>query len=136
MRNNIATAVLTIGHIFIGIIDVRAPVNEVHIAMTINIPADIRYKRVETEFCEPTIAVISNTSRPIKHKVIPSAAHSIVIILVLSSDISPKPLTTDLVGMICAMPHIKIIAEPIYNEISTLSKPHKNIFYDNLHVGA
>lgn len=129
MMNNIATAVLTIGQIFIGITDVRAPVNEVHIAMTTNIPADILYTRAETGFCEPAIAVTSNTSKPIKHKVIPSAAHSIVIILVLSSDISPKPLTTDLVGMICAMPHMKISAEPIYSRISTLSKPPENKLY-------
>jgi len=129
MINNIATAVFTIGQIFIGTIDVRAPVNEVHIAITTNIPADILYIRAETGFCEPAITVTRNTSRPMKHKVIPSDAHSIVIILVLSSDISPKPLTTDLVGMICAVPHIKIIAEPIYSRISTLSKPPENKFH-------
>ena len=129
MINNIATAVLTIGQIIIGTTDVRAPVNEVHSAMTTNIPADILYTRAETGSCEPTITVTRNPSRPIKHKVIPSAAHSIAIILLLSSDISPKPLTTDLVGMICAMPHMKIIAEPIYSGISALSKPPANEFY-------
>jgi hypothetical protein len=115
-----ATTVLTKGHIFIHITDVRAPVNAVQVAITTSIPLHIRYTSRLAGFCEPVITVTRKASRPIKHKVIPSAAHSMVIILVLSADRSPNPLTTDGVGMIWAIPQMKIMAEPIYNKMSTL----------------
>jgi hypothetical protein len=45
----------------------------------------------------------------------------------LSSEMSPKPFTTALAAIMCAIPHPMVIIEPIYNNIfATISKP---IFY-------
>lgn len=95
-----ATAVLTTGQIFIGTIDVLAPVNKLNPAIITSIKADILYTIMETGFCDPPQIVMNSTSKPMKHSVRPSAVHSIVMIRLLSSDIGPKPLTTDLVGII------------------------------------
>jgi hypothetical protein len=55
-----------------------------------------------------TIALID----PIKIRAIPSTIHSMVIIRLLSTDISPNPETTDLVGKRWATPQNDITAEP------------------------
>jgi hypothetical protein len=49
---------------------------------------------------------------PIKISAIPSIIHSMVMILLLSTDISPNPETTDLVGKRWATPQNEINAEP------------------------
>jgi hypothetical protein len=54
-------------------------------------------------------------NNPIKIKNIPSMIHSIVKIRLLSLDILPKLLITDLVGNKCAIPQIIVNDEPIYN---------------------
>jgi len=74
--------------------------SKVHPAMMINIKADALYTIMDTEFWAPLKMVINNTSKPMKHSVRPSAAHSIVMTSLFSSDIDPKPSTTDFVGII------------------------------------
>jgi hypothetical protein len=51
-------------------------------------------------------------TEPIKIRATPSIIHSIVIILLLSMDISPNPETTDLVGKRWAIPQNEMNAEP------------------------
>jgi len=119
MISSTATMVFTIGQTFIGRIDVRAPVSEVHIAITTSIPAEALYTTAETGAYEPPKTVTISVSKPMKHSATPSATHFIAIIRGLSLDIPPKPLTTDFIGTIWAMPHTKIIAEPTYNRTST-----------------
>jgi hypothetical protein len=55
--------------------------SKVHPAMMINIKADALYTIMDTEFWAPLKMVINNTSKPMKHSVRPSAAHSIVYLL-------------------------------------------------------
>ena len=74
--------------------------SKVHPAMIINIRADALYMIMDTEFWAPLKMVMNNTSKPMKHSVRPSAAHSIVMISLFSSDTDPKPSTIDFVGMI------------------------------------
>ena len=96
-----------------GTIDVLAPVNRLNIAITNSITADTLCTISEAGFCVPLERVINSTSRPMKTNVRPSAIHSIVMILLLSSDIDPKPLTIDLDGLMCAIPQSVIIIEPM-----------------------
>jgi len=94
-----------------GTIDVFAPVNPVSTAIAISMPADARYTITETGSGNPTDLVIDSVSAPMKHIARPSATHSILMMRLLSSDIAPKPWTTDLVGTIWAMPHMRIIID-------------------------
>jgi len=71
--------------------------SKVHPAMMINIKADAPYNIADNEFWARLKMVIDDTSKPMKHSDRPSAAHSIVMISLSSSDIDPKPSTTDLV---------------------------------------
>lgn len=116
-KNSIATTVLTIGQILIGIIDVCAPVKRLNTAKTISIIADILYTIIETGVYLPPKIVTNSTSKPMKQRVRPSAIHSIVMIRLLSCDISPKPVTIDFVGTMWEMPHNVITAEPMYKSI-------------------
>jgi hypothetical protein len=59
-------------------------------------------------------AVMVMTVRPRKIRVTPSIIHSIEIIRWLSSEMSPNPRTTDLVGIRCAIPQSKDKPPPIY----------------------
>jgi hypothetical protein len=68
--------------------------------MMINIKADAYYTIMDTEFWAPLKMVINNASKLMKHSVRPSAAHSIVMISLFSSDIDPKSSTTDFVGIV------------------------------------
>jgi hypothetical protein len=77
-----------------------SPQSKAHPAMMINIKADALYTIMDTEFLAPLKMVIDNTSKPMKHSVRPSAAHSIVMISLFSFDIYPKPSTTDFVEII------------------------------------
>jgi hypothetical protein len=73
--------------------------SKVHPATTINIRADALYTIMDTEFWAPLKMAMNNTSKPMKHSVRPSAAHSIVMIRLFPSDTDPKPSTIDSVGM-------------------------------------
>jgi hypothetical protein len=53
------------------------------------------------------------TINPIKIIATPSIIHSIVIMFLLSADMSPNPLTTFAVGIRWATPHIKVTVAPI-----------------------
>jgi hypothetical protein len=57
------------------------------------------------------------TRSPIKIRATPSTTHSIVIIRLLSSLISPNPLTTDLVGKRRATPQRVVNPAPEYRRI-------------------
>jgi len=59
--------------------------SKVHPAMMINIKADALYTIMDTEFWPPLKMVINNASKPMKHSVGPSAAHSIVMTGLFSS---------------------------------------------------
>ncbi|MCP8310616.1 MAG: hypothetical protein L6N94_03865, partial [Candidatus Methylarchaceae archaeon HK01M] len=99
-KNKTATAVLTSGQILKNTTDVLPPVSPVNPAITISIKADAVKTVADTRFCDSLKAVTSNTSRPMKTNVIPSAIHSIVMIRLLSTDNGSKPLTICLVGTI------------------------------------
>ena len=94
------TIVFITGHNFIGMIGTLAPVNTERIAIMKSIPDEIQkiIRGISVEI-SPKI-VTKRTKIPIKMKVIPSAIHSIVIMCLLSLEISPKPLTMFLVGKI------------------------------------
>lgn len=96
--NNMATTVFTIGQILIGMMGVLAPVSPVQPAITSSIKADARYTITETGLADPARRVVQSANMPIKHRVRPSATHSIVMMSRLSSVIAPKPSTTDWVG--------------------------------------
>ncbi len=61
----------------------------------------------------PVVITETNTSTPIKHRVIPSAIHSMVMMRRLSSERGPNPLTIPGVGRRCPTPQRKITAEPV-----------------------
>lgn len=82
-----------------------------------SIPNDIQYIELKIMFVL-SIYVTNATRKPIKMRLIPSIIHSIVMIYLLSGDISPKLPTTFLVGNRCAAPHPNTINEPIYIKIS------------------
>jgi hypothetical protein len=56
--------------------------------------------------------VTAATMAAIKMRHTPSMIHSIVMILLLSTDMSPNPLTTDRVGNRWAAPQTRRKAEP------------------------
>lgn len=99
-KNITAVAVMTNGQILKGITGVLAPVKAVNIATTMSIKADSLYTITDTGSSEPPNTVTDTTSRPIKIIVNPSAIHSCTRIHLLSSEIGPKPLMTDLVTAI------------------------------------
>src|SRR4030042_231690 len=68
----------------------------------------------EAGFVPPSMAVTRIARRPTKTMATPSAIHSCVMISRLSLDISPKPLTTDLVTTRWAVPHRTASVEPKY----------------------
>ena len=111
-----ATAVKINGHIFVGMLEVLAPVSAVQIAMTINTPADILNTTRDSSLVVPPRILVKSTSTPMKQSVNPSATHSIKMNFLLSSEMSPKPFTTALAAIICAIPHPMLIIEPIYNK--------------------
>jgi hypothetical protein len=114
-----ATINFTIGHILMGMIVVRAPVNTVSIAIAINTPAHAQKIILITGSPVPINTVTSSVSAPIKQSVNPSAIHSMMIIFLLSDEISPKFLTIDLMGIMWAMPHRKMIIAPVISRISS-----------------
>jgi hypothetical protein len=116
-----ATVVNINGHIFVGMLEVLAPVNAVHVAMTINIPADILNTIRESSLVVPPRILVKSANAPIKQSVNPSATHSIKMNFLLSSEISPKPFTTVLAAIIWAIPHPMVIIEPIYNKIFAIT---------------
>ena len=102
------------GHSFIGIILVRAPVNNDTTAMVNSIIADPLKTIMEVEFSIPPNAVMDITSSPMKDNASPSIIHSIKRILLLSEEIGPKLLMMSFVGIaICATPQATIIDEPV-----------------------
>ena len=120
----IATAAFTNGQILMGMTEVLEPVNAVHIAILISIPAEILNTIRDTLFVVPPRILIKRTNKPIKQSVNPSATHSIIIIFLLSDEIVPKLLTIPLTGMIWAIPHPMMIIEPIYiNKLASISQP-------------
>lgn len=99
-KNRTATTVFTAGQIFMGAMEVRAPVNSVHAAITNNINEEPLHTIKDARFGGPPRSVVANTSVPMKHSVRPSATHAIAIILLLSRERGPNPFTTAFVGMI------------------------------------
>jgi hypothetical protein len=61
--------------------------------------------------------VTLKTTTAIKMRAAPSVIHSMVIILLLSVDMSPNPLTTDRVGNRWAMPQKSRRQDAIYSKI-------------------
>ena len=57
------------------------------------------------------------TRMPMKMRATPSMIHSIMMILLFSRDMSPKPSTTELVGNRWAIPHSSGRADPTYSRI-------------------
>lgn len=86
------------GQSFIGMAFVLAPVKECHTAMITRKAAAEKYTSFETSSSGPAAIVTSATRQPTKARLIPSPTHSIVMMRLLSWDISPKPRTTPLVG--------------------------------------
>lgn len=101
------------GHSFIGIIGTLAPVKDERIAIITSTAEEIQKTIWGISVVTSPKIVTKITSVPIKMKVIPSAIHSIFIICLLSLDISPNPLTIDLVGKMWAIPQTIIKPEPI-----------------------
>jgi len=87
--------VFTSGQSFIGNTGVRVLVNPVQTAVMSSIAAHAR----------TTITDDGAT---------PSPTHVIVIRRLLSVDIGPNPLTTDLVGATCAIPHRMVIPVQVF----------------------
>lgn len=107
-----AATVLTIGQILIGIFFVRLPVRSVHTAMTRLMMPHACKARTAVGSLKPTLMVRSVAREPMKHKIIPSATHSMVMIFLLSSEIGPKPLTTAIVGTMWAIPQTTSRRDP------------------------
>jgi hypothetical protein len=72
---------------------------------------ELRYIAKEIELVW-SIAVTTTLMDPIKIRAIPSIIHSIVMIRLLSAEISPNPATTDFVGKRWAIPQNEMKAEP------------------------
>jgi len=75
-----ATDIFTNGQIFIGAMDVLAPVKEDNPAIKMSIKAHNRYTRMETGFWLPPQMLTHSTRRPMKQSAKPSAIHSMVMI--------------------------------------------------------
>jgi hypothetical protein len=112
-KKSMATIDFTNGQIFNDAIFAFAPVTNVSPAIATSIHAATLYTRIETRFWGPAYRVTRRTSNPMKQSVRPSAIHSMVMILLLSPEIVPKPEMTDFVGTKWAMPHSVITMEPM-----------------------
>ena len=77
---------------------------KVHPPMTMQKPATAHTTTLVTGSLAPPTSVTSATSAPTNASASPSATHSMVMLIRLSSDSAPKPATTLRVGMMCATP--------------------------------
>ena len=96
-----------IGHSLNGKKFTRNPVNTERIAIENNIPI-INVKTFFANLLFVSDFVTTMVNIPRKIKVNPSMIHSIVIISLLSKEISPKSSTTPAVGNRCAIPHNRV----------------------------
>jgi len=63
-----------------------------------------------------SIAATADTIAPINTRVTPSFIHSILMMFLLSFEISPKPFTTDTVGKRWAIPHNASMPDEMNNK--------------------
>lgn len=110
----IAQPVFTAGHILTGIIDVLTPVKRDTTDNITRKTAAALITNIETGLRISIKIVIMSTSRPMNINVNPSLIQDMVIMSLLSLEISPKPLTIAFVGYRCPIPHKVITIEPIY----------------------
>ena len=104
---SIADTEKIIGHSLNGIKFTRNPVNTERTAIAIKIPA-IKVKTFFANLLSVSDHVTIVINNPIKIKAKPSKIHSIVIISLLSKEISPKSLTIPAVGNRWATPHTRV----------------------------
>jgi len=89
------------------------PVNNETMDKTFRAANEVQYTALETKLVRSRY-VATATRRPIKIRATPSVIHSIVIMRLLSNEMSPKPRTTFRVGNRCAIPQPNSRNEPIY----------------------
>ena len=95
------------GHSLNGRKFTRKPVNTERMAIDINIPV-IRIKTFLASLVPVSVYVITTISIPKKIKVKPSTSHSIVIMSLLSGEISPKFSIVPAVGIKWPIPHKRV----------------------------
>ena len=99
------------GHSLKGRNRILKPVNNETADIRLSITKESVYTVFEMR-CAWSMMVTEMTKMPMKIRVKPSPIHSMAIILLLSAEISPNPMTMDLVGKRWAMPQIRGIDEP------------------------
>jgi hypothetical protein len=99
----IAAAMKMTGHNLYGKKLILAPVKPLMIPSETNVTTDVTNIGPAKAVSDPILATIP-TIKPMKIIDTPSTIHSIVMILRLSDEIAPKFLTTERVGIKCAIP--------------------------------
>ncbi len=110
----IAQKVFITGHILSGTIDVLTPVKRDTTDNITRKTAAALITKIETGLGISVKIVIMSTSTPMNINDNPSPIQDMVIMSLLSLEISPKPPTIAFVGYRCPVPHKVITIEPIY----------------------
>ena len=122
--------VLITGQIHIVFVDfLEILLNDHNVRMRSIVPED-KKTILEPTFSAPATEVTIITSIPMEMILIPSTIHSIITILLLSPESSPKTFNMDFVGIRWVIPQMMINKLPEYNRDSADTIQHLRLLSD------